>query len=308
MKRDPLRLALTIFAVLTSFNYLFAEGLPPAADSDQQINDFSIAGYGERGKKTWDIAGKTADIFADSIKLKQITGNMYGDENIRLTADRGDFNKAEGKVHLEQDVVITTDSGAKLTTDSLDWDRKNDVVATQDKVNIVRDNMIAEAMGATGKPALSKVSLEKEVKVQILPAKEKGKEEDKDKESAAGADKVIITCDGPLSIDYEKNFATFNNNVKVDRQDSQIYSDRMDVYFNRNSGNKNSENKENKPGMANSKIDKIVAHGNVRIVKGPNVSYSDEAIYSALDNKITLSGKPKLILYSTEKTDVPSGN
>ena len=84
-------------------------------------------------------------------------------------------------------------------------------------------------MGATGKPALSKVSLEKEVKVQILPAKEK----DKDKESAAGADKVIITCDGPLSIDYEKNFATFNNNVKVDRQDSQIYSDRMDVYFNR---------------------------------------------------------------------------
>ena len=70
----------------------------------------------------------------------------------------------------------------------------------------------------------------------------------------------------------------------------------------------NSENKENKPGMMNSKIDKIVAHGNVKIVKGPNVSYSDEAIYSALDNKITLSGRPKLILYSTEKMDVPSGN
>lgn len=314
MNRDPLRLALTIFAVLAGFNYLFAEGLPSSGDSDQQINDFSIAGYGERGKKTWDIAGKTADIFADSIKLKQITGNMYGDENIKLTADKGDFNKAEGKVHLEQDVVITTDSGAKLTTDSLDWDRKNDVVATQDKVNIVRDNMIAEAMGATGKTALGKVSLEKEVRVQILPAKEKGKEKDKskeegkDKESAAGADKVVITCDGPLSIDYEKNFATFNNNVKVDRQDSQIYSDRMDVYFNRNGENKNSENKENKPGMMNSKIDKIVAHGNVKIVKGPNVSYSDEAVYSAVDNKIILSGRPKLILYSTEKTDVPSGN
>jgi LPS export ABC transporter protein LptC len=306
MKRDPLRLALTIFAVLISFNYLFAEVLPaPAAgDSDQQINDFSLAGYGDRGKKTWDIAGKTADIFADKIKLKKITGNMYGDENIKLTADRGDFNKAEGKIHLEQDVVITTDSGAKLTTNSLDWDRKNDTVATLDKVNIVRDNMVAEAMGATGKPALSKVSLEKEVKVQLLPAKEK----DKDKESATGADKVVITCDGPLSIDYEKNFATFNNNVKVDRQDSQIYSDRMDIYFNRNSENKNSGNEENKPGMMNSKIEKIFAHGNVKIIRGPNVSYSDEAIYSALDNKITLLGRPKLILYSTEKTDVPSGN
>ncbi len=304
MKRDPLRLALTIFAVLASFNYLFAEGLPaPAAgDSDQQINDFSLAGYGDRGKKTWDIAGKTADIFADKIKLKQITGNMYGDENIKLTADKGDFNKAEGKIHLEQDVVITTDSGAKLTTNSLDWDRKNDVVATPDKVNIVRDNMVAEAVGATGKPALSKVSLEKEVTVQILPANEKGKP------PVTEADKIVITCDGPLSIDYEKNFATFNNNVKVDRQDSQIYSDRMDIYFNRNSENKNSGDEENKPGMMSSKIEKIVAHGNVKIIRGPNVSYSDEAIYSALDNKITLLGRPKLILYSTEKTDVPSGN
>jgi len=192
-------------------------------------------------------------------------------------------------------VVITTGSGAKLTTDSLDWDRKNDLVATPDKVNIVRDNMVAEATGATGKPALSKVSLEKEVKVQLLPAK--------DKESAVGTDKVVITCDGPLSIDYENNFATFSNNVKVDRQDSQIYSDKMDVYFNRGG-----ENKANKPGMMNSKIDKIVAHGNVKIIKGPNVSYSDEAVYSAVDNKITLLGRPKLIIYSEEKMDVPSGN
>ena len=135
--------------------------MPATGDSDQQINDFSLAGYGDRGKKTWDIAGKTADIFADKIKLKQITGNMYGDENIRLTADKGDFNKAEGKVHLEQDVVITTESGAKLTTDSLDWDRKNDVVATPDKVNIVRDNMIAEVWAQQVSPPLVKSAWKK---------------------------------------------------------------------------------------------------------------------------------------------------
>jgi LPS export ABC transporter protein LptC len=299
MNRNTLKLTIAVLAVLASLVCVFAQAMPSTGESDQQINDFSLAGYGDKGKKTWDIAGKTADIFADNVKLKEITGNMYGDENIKLTADKGDFNKAEGKMHLEQDVVITTDSGARLTTDSLDWDRKNDLVATPDKVNITRENMIAEAIGATGKPGLNKVSLEKEVKVEILPASQK------DKPPATEADKIVVTCDGPLSIDYEKNFATFNNNVKVERQDSQIYSDKMDIYFNRNAGN---NDKESKPGMINSKIEKIIARGNVKIVRGLNVSYSDEAIYSALDNKITLLGKPKLILYSTEKTDAPSGN
>jgi LPS export ABC transporter protein LptC len=299
MKLSIVGRLVVFFTAVWCCGFSFAEVLPTPAtvDSDQQINDFSFAGYGERGKKTWDVAGKSADIFADNIKLKKITGNMYGDENVKLTAEKGDFNKVEGMVHLEEDVVITTDSGAKLTTDSLDWDRKNDVVATKDKVNITRNNLIADALGAMGKPALSKVNLEKEVKVQIMP------EKNKDQQPATQADKITITCDGPLAIDYAKNFATFSNNVRVDRQDSQIFSDTMDVYFNTNGGSA-----EAKPGMMNSKIEKIICRGNVKIIRGPNVSYSEEAVYSALENKITLLGKPKLVLYSTEKMDAPSGN
>ena len=94
-------------------------------DSEQQINDFSLSGYGDKGKKTWDISAKSADIFEDIVKLKDIVGNLYGErEDIKLTAERGDFNKAQGNVHLEENVLITTTSGGKLTTDSLDWDRK----------------------------------------------------------------------------------------------------------------------------------------------------------------------------------------
>ncbi|MBM3245689.1 MAG: LPS export ABC transporter periplasmic protein LptC, partial [Candidatus Omnitrophica bacterium] len=96
-----------------------------SAESDQQISDFSLAGYGEQGKKTWELSGKSADIFDEVVKLKDITGNLYGkDEDIKLTSDKGDFNKTEGKIFLEDNVVITTTSGAKLTTDSLEWDRK----------------------------------------------------------------------------------------------------------------------------------------------------------------------------------------
>jgi len=299
-KRKILVLILSIAVLSSGYEFSFA-AKTAADDSDQQINDFSLSGYGERGKKAWDIAGKSADIFTDTIKLKDITGNLYGEkENVKLTAEKGDFNKAEGKIHLEEDVVITTSSGAKLTTDSLDWDRKNDVVATKDQVHITKDNTVTTAKGATGRPGLSKVDLEKEVKLEIQS------EEKEKRDKPADGEKIVITCDGPLAIDYEKNVATFNNNVKVEKQDLQIYSDKMEVYFNKNEKNASSQEKDSP--VLNSKIAKIVARGNVKITRGENISYSDEATYDATDKKIVLSGKPRLIVYSAEGMNASFGN
>jgi len=290
-------LIISVIFLTTPSLYADIKGTQPEAD--QQISDFSLAGYGERGKKSWDLSGKSADIFNEVVKLKQVVGNLYGkEEDIKLTADRGDFNKNNGKVHLEQDVVITTSSGTKMTTDSLDWDRKNQLVTTKDPVNIQRDNMVIVAQGAKGETNLKKVDLEKNVRLDINPA-------DQNKGENKGVkEKIIITCDGPLEVDYDKNIATFNNNVKVERPDTVIYSDKMDVYF--IVSNKEAKKPKEGPGadknqeMSNSKIDKIVARGNVKVVRGENVSYSDEAIYSAKDKKLVLTGRPRLIISSTE--------
>ena len=286
-----------VFINLTT-SVFCAEAQKTEIESDQQISDFSLAGYGEKGKKNWDLSGKSADIFAEVVKLNDVVGNLYGkEEDIKLTARRGDFNKVDGKVHLEQDVVITTSSGTKLTTDSLDWDRKNQLVTTQDAVNIQRDNMVTVARGAKGEPNLKKVALEKEVKVDVNPVAQG--------QDAGLKEKIMITCDGPLEIDYEKNIASFNNNVKVERTDSTIYSDKMDIFF--IASNKTDREAENAQGASDktssfmgSKIDKIIARGNVKVVRGENISYSDEAIYTASDRKITLNGRPRLIIYSSE--------
>ena len=285
-----------------------------ASESDQQISEFSLASFGEKGKKSWDLSGRSADIFSDVVKLKDVIGNLYGkDEDIKLTADKGDFDKTQGKIHLEDNVIITTSTGAKLTTDSLDWDRKNQLVTTNDAVNIERGNMVTTASGARGEPNLKKVSLQKDVTVNINPTAE---EKSQDQEMNVKK-KIVITCDGPLQIDYDKNIATFNNNVNVDTQDAIIQSDIMDVYFGKagagkdTSGSKkvNSDVDSALGGSAmGSKIDKIVARGNVKITRGENVSYSDEATYNALDKKIILSGKPKLIIYSGEGMNASFGN
>ena len=291
--------------VIFSLNISYAKDDLPNTDSGQQINDFSLSGYGERGKKSWDVSGKTADILNDVIKMDKVVGNMYGvQDNIKLTSDRGEFNKAEGKVHLQDNVVVTTTSGAKLTTDSLDWDRKNEFVSTKDLVNIQKDNMTVVATGATGQTNLKKVALNKDVRLDINQA---------GKDKLAPPDpknKIIITCDGPLQIDYEKNLAVFENNVKVERPDSVIYSDRMEVYFitGKKSEVKDKEGQKAAEPMSGGKIDKIVALGNVKVVRGENTSFSQKAVYSAVDQKLILSGRPKLVIYSTEGLNAPAGN
>lgn len=267
-----------------------AEAVQASGDSDQQIDDFSLAGYGEKGRKSWDISGKSADIFNNVVKLNEVVGNHYaGKDNINLTADKGDFDKESGLVHLEDNVVVTTSSGVKMTTDSLDWDRKRQIVSTLDKINLRRSDINLTGEGAKGHTALKQVALEKNVRLDIEPSeKQEGKRE-----------KIVVTCDGPLEVDYEKNIAIFSNNVKVEKPDITIFSDKMRVYFSAKGGG----DKARQPAAMSSSIDKIVAQGDVRILRGENISYSQEAVYTASDKKIVLTGKPHIEIYQTENMD-----
>lgn len=275
---------------------LLAEDTKETKESTQQIGDFSLSGFGDKGKKSWDLAGKSADIYNEVVKLKEVKGNHYAEkDNINLTADNGDFNKKSGVVHLQDNVVITTSGGAKLTTDSLDWDRKQQIVSTLDKVNLTRADMNLAGVGAKGQTALKQVVLEKNVRLDIAPLDKQTKKKEK----------IAITCDGPLDVDYEKNIAIFNNNVKVEKSDLTIYSDKMQVYF----SPKQEEGKvAAESGVISSSINKIVAQGNVRILRGENTSYSQEAIYNAENKKITLTGKPQIIIYQTENLNATFGN
>jgi LPS export ABC transporter protein LptC len=304
------------FAIISVLSAQEQESDTSAEASDQQISGFSLSGYGDKGKKAWDITGKTADIFETEVRLTDIIGKLYGaTDQIQLTADKGSFDKKEGRMHLQDNVVITSTSGATLTTESLDWDRKKELVSTSDLVNIRKDSMVTTSKGAIGHPNLNQVTLQKDVTVELtLNAMEKDNPEDKGK--------VVITCDGPVEIDYSKNIATFKNNVKVDKQEFVLYSDIMDVYF--LTGAPAAEAAKTAAGpqppaqgkkdsgmgfdMSGSKLEKIVAQGNVKIVRGDNVSYCQKATYTGADRKILLSGQPKLIIMSTEDFNASAGN
>ena len=269
--------------------------------SDQRIDDFSLSGGNQRGKKAWEVKGKSADIFTDVVKLTSVNANVYGEEeDVNLVGDKGSYDKASGKMHLEDNVVITTTGGGKMTTDYLDWDKESQRVSTEAMVNIERQNIKATAKGLEGEPNLKRISLKDDVKVEIREQVEEPAmllTEAVHEAASAGESKIpdplfsakeptIITCTGPLEIDYEKEIAIFHNNVMVDQKDHGVmHADRMDAYFD----------------FKNKKILRIISKGNVKIVKDENTSYSDEALYSAQDGKLTLSGNPRLVINSKDK-------
>ncbi len=274
-----------------------AELKPQEAEPDQQMNDFSLQGLSQNGKKAWEVRGKSADILTDIVKLTSVNADVYGEEeNINLVGDKGTYDKANGKIHLQDNVVITTSGGGKLTTNYLDWDRESKRVSTEDVVNIQRQNIKAVAKGLEGDPDLKKVSLKDDVTVEIQEVLEEARSDDP---LLSSKDPTIVTCDGPLEIDYEKEIAIFNNNVKVDQKEQGVmHADKMEAYFD----------------FKVKKILRIKSIGNVKIVKDGNTSYSDEALYSAADKKMTLTGRPRLVINSQEKLldtasdNAPSGN
>ncbi len=256
-----------------------------SAELQQTINEFHLSGFSDKGEKTWEISSKSADIFSKQIKLTDIVGKIYGQEEIVLTAEKGNFDRAQNKVHLEKNVVIATESGAKLTTDYLNWDNQTSLVTTDAAVDIKKDNVVTTGVGIKGDVELRTVDLKRDVKVEIDNQKKK----------------IVITCNGPLSINYTDNIAVFKKDVFVDDGESQMCADLMEVYF-------QAASSVNKGEPFSGRIRKIIARGNIKIVRGENISLADEAVYDANNKTITLTGRPKLIIYSMEKKNASTGN
>jgi len=249
---------------------------------DEQFSSFSVSGYGTGGKKEWDLEGKSADIMSEEIQMSDVTGKVYGEKtNITIVADEGNLNRLDNSVYLEKNVLATTEDGATLAADYLDWDAQNEKLSSEAPVEIKRGMMQAEGTGLIAEPELNLVQLKKDVTVKI---------------SRPFSPTTVITCDGPLDVDYENNLAIFYENVKVNDNRGEIFADKMNVYF-----STEDEQAQQVPGMEGVGIEKIVATGEVEIHHGSNISYSEKAVYDTATGKVTLTGRPKLVIYSTEE-------
>jgi LPS export ABC transporter protein LptC len=235
--------------------------------SGERVRIFSIAGFSDSGKKQWQMEGKSADIFADIIELYDVNADSFGgDVKVSLKADRGEFDRKTNDIKLKENVVIETDESTSLYTQSLNWDARHELVSTEDKVSIKRKEMDVSGIGALSKYNLKIAQLNHDVKVDL-------------KDPPA-----VITCDGPLEVDYEKNIAYFNTNVEVIDKEASIKTDKAIAYF--------------EPKKKSLKM--VFCQGNVSIKRGEDVTYAQQLTYIPGEGRIVLEGRPKIIIRSAK--------
>jgi len=268
-----------LYKLIFLFSFLMYATIAVADEPPQEFQGFNLQGYGDDGKKAWDVKGDTANIVGSEIILSNVDANAYGDKKMNLVAESGVINQDSGNMHLEKDVIITSEDGSQLLTDSLDWSRNEDLVTTEDDVLITDEKVTISGKGITARPGLKTAQIREDVTalVNTEPKNEDGKI-------------VTITSDGPMVIDQTLSVATFQDNVVAVQNDQTLKADRMEIHFDGDM----------------SDIKKIVCIGNVEIIQGENRTYAQRALYDASQSKLILSGRPKLILLTEGENAITS--
>ncbi|MCA9403900.1 MAG: LPS export ABC transporter periplasmic protein LptC [Candidatus Omnitrophica bacterium] len=280
-------------SVIISLLLAVSVALPAAAQQDEQrFQGFNLQGYNDSGEKAWDVVGETADVVdGTKIQLTNINANTYGERSLNVTAAEGLVDQKSGFMKLEKDVVITSDDGSQMMTDYVEWNREEDLVQSDDEVFIKNDNFTATGTGLEARPGMKSAQLKKDVTVRVDTSQLAP-------ESSAEAVEppkqfLTVTSDGPMVLDQLLNKARFEVNVVAEQEDQTLKADVIEIYF--------------KEGMRD--IIEMVCIGNVEITQGDNRTYAEKATYNAEDQKLTLSGRPKLILETGGENGIaPLGN
>ncbi|MDD5680503.1 MAG: LPS export ABC transporter periplasmic protein LptC [Candidatus Omnitrophica bacterium] len=232
-------------------------------DKEQKILSFDMTGFTKDGQRKWAIKGESADIVADTVKLNNIEADTYdADRTVTLEADSGTYDKESGAVKLEENVVVTTSDGIKLTAEWFEWDSKTNTVKSDSLVEVRKDNLYASGIGAQASANSKEVQLNKDVTVK--------------------QDDMTVTSAGPLYIDYSNRKASFTDKVKVIDPRGELTADRLDILFNTDS----------------KKMEEIIASGNVELKRGDNIAKGQKIIYTPEDGKAILTGNPEIYIYS----------
>ncbi|MBN1688212.1 MAG: LPS export ABC transporter periplasmic protein LptC [Candidatus Omnitrophica bacterium] len=245
------------------------------SEPSHRVYAFSFTKYTSGGEKEIEIEGDSANILARNVLLSNVVAKAYAEETpVTITADQGNYDKSANMVHLKKNVVATTENGTRLLTEELDIYPEDRVMESGVGTEVKKDNISVDGVGARGDSNLKKVKFKRNVTVVVQDPKE------------LGNGPTIITCDGPLIVDYEKNIAHFKNNVVAEDYRGKLMADEMDVYYNK----------------VSRQVSKIVATGNV-MIENPdrNRTFSDSVIYLADEGRIILGGDTEALYYQGEE-------
>ena len=242
-----------------------------APDTQDQIETFNLASYADDGSKQWEVVGQSANVADAVIDMKDVAATSYGPQaNVTLTAKEGTFNRDQQDVQLRHDVKAVTTEGTTLTTETLAWNANRQIASTPDWTMVQRANMTVQGQGAIGQPQLKKVRFQEQVRVDLQPS-------------------TVITCRGPLEVDYDRNRARFWRQVHVTDPRGDIWADRMDVQVH----------------PTTHKLMDVQCWGHVKLQQNGQTARAHRAVYHQTTGKMVLIGHPRIAFHSDQTMEIP---
>ncbi|UCG35003.1 MAG: LPS export ABC transporter periplasmic protein LptC [Candidatus Omnitrophota bacterium] len=217
------------------------------AHCGRTIKDFYLSDCTEDGVREWELKGDSAIVGNEYVDIDKMDATYFSSEDtIKVKSQKAKIDRKSMDVQLENDVCVETEGGIKLITDSLCWQRNDDLVETEDWVEVQRDTAQIKARGLYADTNFKNVCFKKDVEGVFM-----GEEKN---------DVITINCIGPLEVQYNEGKAVFYNNVEVQKEEGRLCSDKAIVFF-------DDEAK---------KIRKIVSEGNVKMVRDGDIAFGEE--------------------------------
>lgn len=233
------------------------------------ISTFTLVGHDETGRRKWEVRGQSADILSETVHLSPVAATSYGQVQVDLTADTGEYQKTSQDIYLRKHVVVTSSDGLKLTTRTLRWLAKQETGTTPDWVRVTRVGLKVTGRAAKGFPKRKFIRLEQ--RVRLILNGEQGR--------------TVVTCNGPMEVDYGRRKARFWRDVVVRDAKGTIRADRMDVTLT----------------PQTNQIEKAAFWGHVKINHGPQAAFANRANYWQPQGRTSLIGHPKLVMIAEKE-------
>jgi LPS export ABC transporter protein LptC len=150
------------------------EKMEPVSESadvpDQEILDFTLIET-TNGNKSWVLEADSAAVF-DQRKEILITSprvDFYDEDGTvfsTLYADRGILNSSTNDMEASGNVLAVSSEGTRLETQSIRWSNEEDLILSEDYVEMTKDGDIISGYGLRTDPALNDIRILRDVRAR----------------------------------------------------------------------------------------------------------------------------------------------
>jgi LPS export ABC transporter protein LptC len=141
---------------------------------DQEARDFTLTESSE-GRKNWTLWASYAAMYNDQslVDAKTVRIEFFDKEGNRfstLVAKTGRVHQRTNDLEARGDVVVTTESGIRMETDSLRWQNTAGKIVSDGFVKVTRQHDVVTGYGFESDPSLDHFHLRREVRAEVTDA------------------------------------------------------------------------------------------------------------------------------------------